>query len=140
MNAKLTPAASRAARGILRWSVRDLAREAGVSPTTVQLLESGRLYRAGTADAVVLAFNRMGVEITNGEGTGARLVAGSVFLERARQIRERILDALEGVRSQPPSDLRDAVEARQLESLRLFDDTVSTFVEGECNGVEYRAL
>lgn len=76
MTAKLTGAACRAARAILKWSVRDLAREAGISPTTVNLLEADRPYRAATAAKIVEALARHQVEITNGEGTGARLRFG----------------------------------------------------------------
>lgn len=72
--AKLTSVACRAARGILKWSVRDLAQAAGVSPTTINLLEAERPYRVSTADKIVQAFLRHGVEITNGDGTGARLL------------------------------------------------------------------
>ena len=71
---KLTGAACRAARAILKWSVRDLAASAGISPTTVNLLEADRPYRAGTADKIVAAFAARNVEITNGDGTGARLL------------------------------------------------------------------
>ncbi|HXQ14003.1 MAG TPA: helix-turn-helix transcriptional regulator [Caulobacteraceae bacterium] len=71
--ANLTAAACRAARGILKWSVRDLAREAGVSPTTVNLLEAERPYRGETAEKIVEAFEANSVEITNERGSGARL-------------------------------------------------------------------
>jgi len=74
MTAKLTGAACRAGRALLKWSTRDLAREANASPATINLLEADRPYRAGTADRIVEAFNRHGVEITNGHGTGARMV------------------------------------------------------------------
>ena len=74
MTAKLTGAACRAGRALLKWSTRDLAREADASPATINLLEADRPYRAGTADKIVDAFNRHGVEITNGRGTGARMV------------------------------------------------------------------
>ncbi len=72
--AKLTGAACRAARAILKWSTRDLAKAASVSPATVNLLESDRPYREGTAEKIVRAFAEHDVEITNGEGTGARLL------------------------------------------------------------------
>jgi len=77
MTSKLTGPACRAARGLLKWTVRDLAREAGVSPTTVNLLEADRPFRQATADAIVAAFDRHNVEITNGNGTGARLRVAS---------------------------------------------------------------
>lgn len=74
--AKLTPEACRAARALLRWGVRDLAREAGVGVATVAAFEAdeGRELRAGTLDKMSEAFARHDVEITNGRGTGARLV------------------------------------------------------------------
>ncbi len=73
--AKLTPEACRAARAILKWSVRDLMREAGVSPNTVTALEGGAAVRPETTTKMVEAFARHRVEITNGNGTGARLLS-----------------------------------------------------------------
>lgn len=70
---KLTPHASRAARGLLEWSLRDLAREAGVSVMTVQRLERGHEFFASTAEKVMSAFERHGVEILNGDSPGARI-------------------------------------------------------------------
>lgn len=70
---KLTAAATRAARGLLKWSMRDLAEHAGVSLPTVLKLESDKAVSADTADKIVAALERHGVEITNGDGTGARL-------------------------------------------------------------------
>lgn len=71
--AQLTPAACRAGRGLLRWGVRELAIEAGLSPTTVIQFEAGRPHMEATPAAIVAAFARHNVEITNGSGTGARL-------------------------------------------------------------------
>ena len=72
--AKLTPEASRAARAILKWSMRDLAETAGVALATIYALESkGDPIRASTEAKLVEAFDAHGVEITNGNGTGARL-------------------------------------------------------------------
>jgi hypothetical protein len=48
-------------------------REAGVSPNTVTGLEGGDDVRPATEAKIVEAFGRHGVEITNGDGTGARL-------------------------------------------------------------------
>jgi len=72
--AKLTPEACRAARALLRWGVRDLAAAAGISQTTVVQFEAGRPHQTSTPDAIVTAFQRSNVEITNGDGTGARLL------------------------------------------------------------------
>lgn len=71
--AKLTPEACRAGRALLKWGVRDLASEAGISQATVVAYEAGRPHMSSTADAILTAFNARGVEITNGDGTGARL-------------------------------------------------------------------
>lgn len=72
--AKLTGPACRAARALLGWSMRDLAREAGVSLPTVQAIEAGGDYRASTGEKITDAFAANRVEITNGNGTGARLL------------------------------------------------------------------
>ena len=73
MAAKLTAEACRAARALLGWTVRDLMREAGVSPNTVTSLERGDAVRSETEAKIVSAFEKHHVEITNGDGTGARL-------------------------------------------------------------------
>lgn len=72
--AKLTPEACRAARALLRWGVRDLAAAAGVGVVTVARYEGGEEIREATAEKLKAAFEANGVEITNGKGTGARLL------------------------------------------------------------------
>ncbi|MEO0894204.1 MAG: helix-turn-helix transcriptional regulator [Pseudomonadota bacterium] len=71
--AKLTPEANRAARAILKWSVRELAEQAGVAFSTVHLFEKSGNASEQTVAKIVAAFERHHVEITNGVGTGARL-------------------------------------------------------------------
>lgn len=71
---KLTPEACRAGRALLRWSVANLCEKAGVSPNTVTKLENGGVVRAESASRLVAAFKKARVEITNGDGTGARLL------------------------------------------------------------------
>ena len=71
--AKLTAAATRAARALLKWSMRDLAEQSRVSLPTILKLENEGSITQETADKIVAAFEAHGVEITNGEGTGARL-------------------------------------------------------------------
>jgi len=70
---KLTAPACRAARALLGWSVRDLQREARVSPNTVTAFEGGKTIREETADKIAAAFDAHGVEILNGNSPGARL-------------------------------------------------------------------
>lgn len=72
--AKLTPDACRAARALLRWGVRDLAEHANVGVASVARYEAGDPLRQDTIDKLQEAFEANGVEITNGRGTGARLL------------------------------------------------------------------
>lgn len=71
--AKLTPPACKAARALLGWGVRDLAREAKVGVVSVFRYENGEQVRDDTIAKLKLAFEAHGVEITNGKGTGAKL-------------------------------------------------------------------
>ena len=71
--AKLTGPACRAGRGLLKWSKRELAEASGVSLPTILKLENDGQVSPDTADKISAAFEARGVEITNGNGTGARL-------------------------------------------------------------------
>jgi len=71
--AELTPEANRAARAILKWSVRDLAEHAGIAFTTVHRFETTGTATETTKDKIKAAYAAHDVEITNGEYTGARL-------------------------------------------------------------------
>jgi transcriptional regulator with XRE-family HTH domain len=71
--AKLTGPACRAGRALLKWSMRDLVEASGVSLPTILKLENDGAVTADTAFKISRAFERYGVEITNGDGTGARL-------------------------------------------------------------------
>jgi transcriptional regulator with XRE-family HTH domain len=73
MMAELTPEANRAARAILKWSVRDLATNAGIAFSTVHRFESTGAASETTKEKIKVAYAAHGVEITNGEYTGARL-------------------------------------------------------------------
>ena len=72
--AKLTPEANRAARGILQWSVRDLAEKSGVAFSTVHRFEKSGVATETTKAKIMAAYEAESVEITNGDGTGARLI------------------------------------------------------------------
>lgn len=71
---KLTPEACRAARGLLKWGVRELGAEAGVSFETIAQFENGRPMRESTAAKVVAAFAAANIEISNGDAPGAKLL------------------------------------------------------------------
>jgi hypothetical protein len=71
----MTPAQCRMARAALDLGIRDLAKLADVSPSTITRLERGEGIYERTVDAIRAAFETAGVifiEI-NGEGPGVRL-------------------------------------------------------------------
>ena len=74
MTDHLSAIGSRAARGILEWSVRDLCREAGVSPNTVGRLESGSGIGPDPTARIARAFADHGVELLGDGKPGARLI------------------------------------------------------------------
>lgn len=71
---KLTPEASRAARALLNLTTHELGARIGVSPTTINALETGRGVRPSTEAKILDGFASLGVEILNGDAPGARLV------------------------------------------------------------------
>ncbi len=71
----LTPEASRAARGLLNWSLKDLAERSGVAFTTISQFENGRPSYGTTAAKMMAAFEAEGVElVADAERTGALLI------------------------------------------------------------------
>ncbi|ASC06058.1 helix-turn-helix domain-containing protein [Acetobacter pasteurianus] len=63
------------ARAAIGWGVRDLAKEAGVSPDTIARLERGEELKTSTIEAIRSALEAAGVEFIpeNGGGAGVRL-------------------------------------------------------------------
>ena len=72
----LTAQACRAARALLDWSPMKLAREAGLSLATVRQVEAGGAFDPQVEAKLKTAFAAHDVEITNGDGTGVRLLFG----------------------------------------------------------------
>jgi transcriptional regulator with XRE-family HTH domain len=72
----LTPEQCRMARAALRWTVQDVAKLAGVSPTTVNQYEMGHTApNASTLRVLRMTFEEAGIVfIDDGEGSGVRLV------------------------------------------------------------------
>lgn len=73
----LTSELVRAARALVRWEQRDLAEASGVSLPTIKRLETkpGGLSAHGpTVSAILLAFERAGIQFIpeNGGGAGVR--------------------------------------------------------------------
>ncbi len=68
----LTPEVCRAARGLLNWTLRDLAQAAGVGIVTISAFERGRPAYESTKAKLAAAFEREGVELILEEArTGA---------------------------------------------------------------------
>lgn len=65
----------RMARAALRLNIRDLAIEAGVSPTTITHLERGESLYSRTVEAIQTVLESKGIEFIpeNGGGPGVRL-------------------------------------------------------------------
>lgn len=71
----ITPEASRAARGLLGWSLQDLARAAGMTYESLSRFENGRTMRDANAAKIAQAFEAEGIElILEEDRTGAILV------------------------------------------------------------------
>ena len=70
----ISPAQIRMARAALKWGVRDLAREADITPATVTRIETGKAAYNSTVDAIQKAFEVAGIEFIpeNGGGVGVR--------------------------------------------------------------------
>jgi len=70
----LSPDQVRMGRAALKWGVRDLAREAGITAATVSRIEAGKPGYAATLDAIQAAFEAAGLEFIfeNGGGAGVR--------------------------------------------------------------------
>jgi len=86
-----TPAQCRAARGLLGWSQRDLAREAQVGIVTVHQLEAGRSQpRRASLDVIQRAFEVAGVQFIdeNGGGPGVRLRERELKKEPEKKIKK----------------------------------------------------
>jgi transcriptional regulator with XRE-family HTH domain len=71
----VTSAQIRAARGLLNWTVRDLADKAGVHRNTVTRIETDATAPGSALAAVVAALEAGGAEFIpeNGGGPGVRL-------------------------------------------------------------------
>ena len=70
----VTSAQIRAARGLLDWTVRDLAERCGVHRDMVSKIETGAYAGApAMLEAIRRTLEYAGVEFTNGEAPGVKL-------------------------------------------------------------------
>lgn len=71
----VTSAQIRAARGLLNWTVRDLAEKSGVHRNTVTRIETEETSAGQAINAIASALEAAGVEFIaeNGGGPGVRL-------------------------------------------------------------------
>jgi len=73
----MTPAQCRAARALLDWTVKDLARAAEVSNNTVTQFERGQRHpNRNNLRAMREALEHHGVTFTNGHEPGVKLSQG----------------------------------------------------------------
>lgn len=72
MPLQVSSAQIRAARGLLNWTIRDLAEKAGVHRNTVTRMEADEVSHGPTIAAIVRALEDAGVEFTNGDQAGVR--------------------------------------------------------------------
>lgn len=71
---KLSPAQSRAARGLLDWSQTRLASQANLSESTIRDFEKGRrVPSVNNLAAIRSALEAAGVEFTSGDEPGVKL-------------------------------------------------------------------
>lgn len=75
----VTSAQIRAARGLLNWTVRDLADKSGVHRNTVTRIENDTTEGGYSSSAIQQALEAAGVIFVaeNGEGPGVRLKKGT---------------------------------------------------------------
>ena len=64
----------RMARAAIGWGVRELAEKAGVTANTVTRIENGADAKQSTIDALQRALEAAGIEFTNGDQPGVRLI------------------------------------------------------------------
>jgi transcriptional regulator with XRE-family HTH domain len=69
----ITAAQCRMARAALRIGVLELAAMAKVATGTITRLEAGEELKPRTLDAIQAAFEKAGVEFTNGDAPGVRV-------------------------------------------------------------------
>jgi transcriptional regulator with XRE-family HTH domain len=67
----------RMARAALGWGVRELAEKAGVTANTVSRIELGADAKQSTIEALQRVLEAAGIEFTNGDRPGVRLVPDS---------------------------------------------------------------
>ncbi|KQU91351.1 DNA-binding protein [Mesorhizobium sp. Root695] len=74
----VTSAQVRAARGLLNWTVRDLAEKSGVHRNTITRIETESTGPGYSVEAICKAIEAAGVIFVdeNGEGPGVRLRKG----------------------------------------------------------------
>jgi transcriptional regulator with XRE-family HTH domain len=81
----ITASQCRAARGLLNWTQQELADAAHIGVATVRLFESeATMTRESTLVLLRRAFESAGVELTNGDYPGVRLITKRVKSKPAK--------------------------------------------------------
>jgi hypothetical protein len=100
----------RAARALLRWEQKDLAAATKISLPTIKRLETIRgdlPAQARTIEAFRLAFEKAGVEFTDGDQPGVKLITSAKGAEEI----SRQIDTLEDKISSMPTPTEPSPEA-----------------------------
>ena len=70
---KITDEHVRAARGLLKWTLAQLAEKSGVTEVTINKWENGRTRpSANTRERIRIAFEEAGIVFTNGNSPGVK--------------------------------------------------------------------
>lgn len=68
----ISPEQCRMARGLLNWTVRDLARATEFAPNTVHAFEMGRAVRGSSIVKIEQVLGKQGVDFTSDGGVRAK--------------------------------------------------------------------
>jgi transcriptional regulator with XRE-family HTH domain len=94
----------RMARTALGWGVRDLARKAGVSPTTVTRFENGAHTRVDTVALLHHVLERAGIIFVAADGSGGV----GVRLREPRRLHLESAPAEHELGPKPPGDVSES--------------------------------
>jgi len=75
MHKMVSSAQIRAARGLLGWTIRDLAARSGVHRNTITRMEADAEVHKPTMSAVMRALEDAGIEFLDGGEPGVRMVS-----------------------------------------------------------------
>jgi transcriptional regulator with XRE-family HTH domain len=117
----VTSAQLRAARALLKWTVRDVAEKAGVHRNTVTRAETEETEHGHAVAQIVRTFEAAGVEFTNGGRPGVRMkqqASVETLNHQIAETRERI------TREEPSGPASPEKGMRQLRGAKAKNELV----------------